>query len=119
MYICDECHEDQQHSKYHVPAILHSKNRNRILHLECCSRENLVNRINEIIESEIMFYEDVSKLVENFNSETLEKFKKKYGTYEEIIGSMKYDPMQDAMLASQIDKFLEILAVINELEKHL
>jgi hypothetical protein len=66
-----------------------------------------------------MFYEDVSKLVENFNSETVEKFEKKYGTYEEIIGSMKYDATQDIMPTSQIDKFLEILAVINELEKRL
>jgi len=118
MYQCDECNLDSSHSKYHNPAILYSEDKNRILHLECCSQENLINKIKDMAESEKMFCNDVLNLVENFNSEGVAKFEKKYGTYDEARWERKYGAV-DEMMGIQIDKFLDTLAMIEELKKHL
>ena len=104
MYQCDECKQESNHSKYHIPAVVHSGEKNRILHIECCSQDNLIEEIQQMVEGEKMFYDDVSELINDFNAQILEKFEKKYGTYDETKWGI------------QIDKFVQILAMIDQLK---
>ena len=105
MYSCDECHEDHQHSKYHIPVVVSSEKQPKLLHVECCSKENLLEKLKQLVESETLFYKDISNLTENFNQENIEKFEKKYGTYDEHKSGI------------QFDKFIEILAIVDKLKK--
>ena len=103
MYTCDQCNEDDQHSKYQVPVIVTSKGEQKINHAECCSQEILIEKLRQIVESEKMLYNDITGIVENFD-EHIETFEKKYGTYEEHKSGIK------------IDKFVEALAIIDQLK---
>ena len=104
MYKCDECQDESNHSQYPIPAIIHSGDGKRIVHIECCSQDNLIEEIKQMVEGEQIFYSDVSKLLQNFNLQNLEKFEKKYGTYNETKWGI------------QIDKFVQILAMIDHLK---
>jgi len=104
MYKCDECQEESDHSRYPIPAIIHSGDSKKILHIECCTQENLVDEIKQMVEGEQMFYGDVSELLQDFNSENLKKFEIRYGTYDETKWGI------------QIDKFVHILAMIDHLK---
>jgi hypothetical protein len=105
MYICDECNEDEQHSKYLEPIIVNSQAQNKIAHIECCSKESLLEKLKQIVASETMFYKDISDLVENFSKENISKIEKKYGSFDEYKSGIKSD------------KFTEILSIIDELKK--
>ncbi len=104
MYECEECHGDSNHSKYHIPIIDESEGKKVMLHLECCPKENLIRLLHQKIESEKMFYDDALNLVENLTSENIDKFERKYGTYDEVKGGIK------------IDKLVEILAIVDQLK---
>jgi len=104
MYECEECHSDSDHSKYHIPIIDESEGKKVMLHLECCPKENLIRLLHEKVESEQMFYADALNLAENLTSENIDKFERKYGTYDEIKGGIK------------IDKLVEILAIVDQLK---
>jgi len=105
MFTCDECHEDEKHSTYSIPVIINSENQNKMLHLECCSKDQLLERLHKIATSEISFYEDLLKIVENTNQDEINNFSKKYGTHNEH------------KFGIQIDKFLEALAIIDKLKE--
>ena len=51
-----------------------------------------------------MFFDDALNLSENMSAEKIEKFEKKFGTYEEIKQGIK------------IDKLVEILAIVDQLK---
>jgi len=104
MYECAECHEGSEHSKYHIPIIDESEGKKVLLHLECCPKENLIKLLREKVESEKMFFDDALNLSENMSAENIEKFEKKFGTYEEIKQGIK------------IDKLVEILAIVDQLK---
>ncbi len=105
MYTCDECDEDENHSTYSIPVIINSENQNKMLHIECCSKDQLLDRLNKIASSEISFYQDLLKIVENADQTKIQDFSKKYGTHDEY------------KFGIQIDKFLEALAIIDKLKK--
>jgi len=104
MYECEECHQESDHSKYHVPIIIESAGRRKMMHVECCSKENLLNQLRQKAESEKMFFDDVLSLADNFNTENLKKFEHKYGTYDEIRDQI------------EIDRLTEILAIVDQLK---
>ncbi|WP_316506852.1 hypothetical protein [Nitrosopumilus sp.] len=83
MYTCDECQEDQNHSKYPVPVIMTSENQNKMLHVECCSKDKLLDRLKQISSAEILFYQDVIKITEELDQEKIKNFSEKYGTHDE------------------------------------
>ncbi len=104
MYECEQCHGDSDHSKYHIPIVDESKGKKVMLHLECCPKENLIKLLHEKVESEKMFFDEALNLSENLSAENIEKFEKKFGTYEEINQGIK------------IDKLVEILAIVDQLK---
>ncbi len=104
MYKCEKCNQESNHSQYPIPAIVHSGDGKKILHIECCSQENLIEEIKQMVEGEQIFYGDVSELLKDFNTQNLAKFEKKYGTYNETKWGI------------QIDKFVQILAMIDHLK---
>ena len=104
MYTCDQCHEDESHSTYSIPVIMNSENHNKMLHIECCSKDQLLDRLNKIATSEISFYQDVIKITDELDQEKIKNFSKKYGTHDEH------------KFGIQIDKFLEALAIIDKLK---
>ena len=104
MYTCDECNQDHQHSKYDLPVTVSLKKENKIVHVECCSKDILVEKLKQITESEISFYSDVLNLTKNFGKENIEKFERKYGTYNEYRSGIK------------TDKFIQILAILDRLK---
>lgn len=104
MYECEQCHGDSDHSKYHNPIVDESKGKKVMLHLECCPKENLIKLLHEKVESEKMFFDEALNLSENLSAENIEKFEKKFGTYEEIKQGIK------------IDKLVEILAIVDQLK---
>ncbi len=104
MYECEECHGDSGHSKYHIPIIDESEGKKVMLHLECCPKENLIRLLHQKVESEKMFYSDALNLAENLTTENIDKFERKYGTYDEFKGGIK------------IDKLVEILAIVDQLK---
>ena len=69
MYTCDECNEDQSHSKYPVPIVITLENQNKMLHVECCSKNKLLERLMQISSAEILFYQDVMKIAEDLDQE--------------------------------------------------
>ena len=81
-----------------------SKGKKVMLHLECCPKENLIKLLHEKVESEKMFFDEALILSENLSAENIEKFEKKFGTYEEIKQGIK------------IDKLVEILAIVDQLK---
>lgn len=103
MFTCDECHEDHTHSAYSIPVIISSEN--KMLHVECCSKDHLLQRLQNIASSEIIFYQDLLKIVENKDQEKINAFSRKYGTHDEH------------KFGIQIDKFLEALAIVDQLKK--
>ncbi len=105
MYICDECNEDEHHSKYRAPVVVNLQGQNKLAHVECCSEENLLEKLKQIVESETIFYKDISNLVENFSQDNISKIERKYGSYDEHKSGI------------QSDKFTEILAIIDKLKK--
>ncbi len=104
MYECEQCHRDSDHSKYHIPIVDESKGKKVMLHLECCPKENLIKLLHEKVESEKMFFDEALNLSENLSAENIEKFEKKFGTYDEIKQGIK------------IDKLVEILAIVDQLK---
>lgn len=109
MYECEECKEKSDYSKYNEPIIIRSKTGKKMLiHPECCSRENLIKVLGEMMESERLFYDDTLSLVQNCNITKLQEFEQKYGTYDEIRSGIS------------IDRFKGILAIVAELKnRHL
>ncbi|MCH7967185.1 MAG: hypothetical protein IIB02_07205 [Thaumarchaeota archaeon] len=105
MYNCDECHEDANRSTYSIPVIINSEKENKMLHIECCSKDQLLDRLNKIALSEILFYQDLLKIVENADQGKIKDFTRKYGTHDEH------------KFGIQIDKFLEALAIIDKLKE--
>ncbi len=104
MYECEQCQRDSNHSKYHIPIVDEFEGKKVLLHLECCPKENLIKLLREKVESEKMFFDDALNLSENMSAENIEKFEKKFGTYEEIKQGIK------------IDKLVEILAIVDQLK---
>ncbi len=108
-YMCDECHKDESHSKYSNPVILNIDNqKNKLIHVECCSDITSVNRLKQIASTEYMFYKDLSNLINNFDPQKndnikFEEFLEKYGTYNEYQFGIK------------IDRFIEVLAILDKL----
>lgn len=106
MYECEECHESSEHSKYHVPMFIETeRGKKKMIHLECCSKENLLKILCDKAESERIFYNDIDNLAKNVNSENIRRFEEKYGIYDELKSEI------------QIDRCLEILAIIDQLKK--
>ena len=104
MYECEECQGDSNHSKYHIPIVDESEGKKVLLHLECCPKENLIKLLREKVESEKMFFDEALNLAKNMSAENIERFEKKFGTYEEIKQGIK------------IDKLVEILAIVDQLK---
>jgi transposase-like protein len=107
MYECENCHESSDKSSYHIPVVVDSDKGKKIIHVECCSKEELVKILERKIESDTMVYNDALKLVQNLNKENIKKFEDRYGTYHETTDGI------------QIDRFSEILAIVSQLKKHL
>lgn len=107
VYECENCHESSDKSYYHIPVIVDSERGKKIVHIECCSKEELAMLLEKKIESDTIFYDDALKLVRNLNKENMRKFEERYGTYRETTDGI------------QIDRFTEILAIVNQIKKHL
>jgi hypothetical protein len=103
MYECEECLGEEGSSRYHFPMI-DQTGKQKILHLECCSRESLLKLLHRRVENELMFYNDVKELANNPTSNFILKFEQKYGTFDEV---------KDGL---QIDRFKEILAMIDQIK---
>ncbi len=109
MYECEECKEKSDYSKYNEPLVIQSKTGKKMLiHPECCSKENLIKLLGEIMESERLFCDDISSLIQNCDITKLQEFERKYGTYDEVRGGIS------------IDRCKDILAIVAELKsRHL
>lgn len=105
MYECENCHESSEKSTYHLPVIDEKNGKKIIVHLECCSRENLIKILKQKIDSEKMFFDDVQNLAENMTKENIKIFEERYGTYDELRSGL------------QIDRCSEILAIVDQIKK--
>jgi len=103
MYECEECQGEEGNSKYDFP-IIDQTGKQKILHLECCSKENLLKLLHRRVETELMFYNDVKELVNNPTFNVILKFEQKYGTFDEV---------KDGI---QIDRFKEVLAMLDQIK---
>ncbi|MGD1834218.1 MAG: hypothetical protein ACPKQO_00670 [Nitrososphaeraceae archaeon] len=104
MYTCDECHQDHQYSKYDTPIIVSLKEKNKMIHIECCSKEILLEKLKGITEAEMLFYNDILNLTKNFSQENIKTLERKYGTYDEHRSEIKSD------------KFMQVLAILDRLK---
>lgn len=90
-----------------MPIIVDTDKGKKIIHIECCPKDELVKLLKNKLDSEKMFFNDAVRIAENLNLESIKRFEEKYGTYQET---------RDGI---QIDRFVEILAIVDQLKRSM
>lgn len=106
MSVCPLCGKQIHESRYSAPAEVYGREGLRLAHIECCSINDLKKLLTVRARSEIEFFDDASKLVQNPSLSSINEFEKKYGDYYELAQSNKDDE-------------IAVVAIIAELKKRL
>jgi hypothetical protein len=103
---CPVCGLEIEQSRYIASGEDYKNGSLKLVHIECCSTDDLRKLLSARAKREIEFFSDASKLSENLDLKMFKEFEKSYGDYYEVVETSS-------------DQELAVLAIVSELKSRL